>query len=427
MALTVQAVRGMNDLLPDDTSVWQQAEEVLRDVVTSYGFSEVRTPVLEHTALFNRAIGEVTDVVEKEMYTFEDRSGEQLSLRPEGTAGCVRCCLEHSLIYNQEQRLWYMGPMYRHERPQKGRLREFHQMGCEVFGLEGPDIDAELISMTREFWKRFGIDGRLRLELNSLGSAQERAAYRESLVKFLEAHFDELDEDSKRRTHTNPLRVLDTKDPKVIELLKSAPKLSDHFGEKTRAHFDGLRRLLDNQGIEYTINERLVRGLDYYNLTVFEWVSSELGAQGTVCGGGRYDGLVEQLGGQPTRAVGFGLGIERLILILTNLGIIKPKARWDVSVISSGDGADAYAARVASELRHKLPGVRVFNHCGGGSFKRQFRQADKALARVAVIIGDQEMNDNSVTIKDLRNQDTQQRTLKLEDALLAIKPMLTIN
>ncbi len=427
MALTVQAVRGMNDLLPDDTSVWQQAEEVLRDVVTSYGFSEVRTPVLEHTALFNRAIGEVTDVVEKEMYTFEDRSGEQLSLRPEGTAGCVRCCLEHSLIYNQEQRLWYMGPMYRHERPQKGRLREFHQMGCEVFGLEGPDIDAELISMTREFWKRFGIDGRLRLELNSLGSAQERAAYRESLVKFLEAHFDELDEDSKRRTHTNPLRVLDTKDPKVIELLKSAPKLSDHFGEKTRAHFDGLRRLLDNQGIEYTINERLVRGLDYYNLTVFEWVSSELGAQGTVCGGGRYDGLVEQLGGQPTRAVGFGLGIERLILILTNLGIIKPKARWDVSVISSGDGADAYAARVASELRHKLPGVRVFNHCGGGSFKRQFRQADKALARVAVIIGDQEMKDNSVTIKDLRNQDTQQRTLKLEDALLAIKPMLTIN
>lgn len=427
MALTVQAVRGMNDLLPDDTSVWQQAEEVLRDVVTSYGFSEVRTPVLEHTALFNRAIGEVTDVVEKEMYTFEDRSGEQLSLRPEGTAGCVRCCLEHSLIYNQEQRLWYMGPMYRHERPQKGRLREFHQMGCEVFGLEGPDIDAELISMTREFWKRFGIDGRLRLELNSLGSAQERAAYRESLVKFLEAHFDELDEDSKRRTHTNPLRVLDTKDPKVIELLKSAPKLSDHFGEKTRAHFDGLRRLLDNQGIEYTINERLVRGLDYYNLTVFEWESSELGAQGTVCGGGRYDGLVEQLGGQPTRAVGFGLGIERLILILTNLGIIKPKARWDVSVISSGDGADAYAARVASELRHKLPGVRVFNHCGGGSFKRQFRQADKALARVAVIIGDQEMKDNSVTIKDLRNQDTQQRTLKLEDALLAIKPMLTIN
>lgn len=427
MALTVQAVRGMNDLLPDDTSVWQQAEEVLRDVVTSYGFSEVRTPVLEHTALFNRAIGEVTDVVEKEMYTFEDRSGEQLSLRPEGTAGCVRCCLEHSLIYNQEQRLWYMGPMYRHERPQKGRLREFHQMGCEVFGLEGPDIDAELISMTREFWKRFGIDGRLRLELNSLGSAQERAAYRESLVKFLEAHFDELDEDSKRRTHTNPLRVLDTKDPKVIELLKSAPKLSDHFGEKTRAHFDGLRRLLDNQGIEYTINERLVRGLDYYNLTVFEWVSSELGAQGTVCGGGRYDGLVEQLGGQPTRAVGFGLGIERLILILTNLGIIKPKARWDVSVISSGDGADAYAAGVASELRHKLPGVRVFNHCGGGSFKRQFRQADKALARVAVIIGDQEMKDNSVTIKDLRNQDTQQRTLKLEDALLAIKPMLTIN
>ncbi len=427
MALSVQAVRGMNDLLPEDTSVWQQAEQVLRSVVESYGYSEVRTPALEHTALFNRAIGEVTDVVEKEMYTFEDRSGEMLSLRPEGTAGCVRCCLEHSLIYNQEQRLWYMGPMYRHERPQKGRLREFHQMGCEVFGLDGPDIDAQIIGMTNEIWKRFGIQDRLTLQLNSLGNAQERAAYRESLVAFLKAHFDELDEDSKRRTSTNPLRVLDTKDPHVIELLKSAPKLSDHFGPETRAHFDGLRRLLDAQGIKYEINERLVRGLDYYNFTVFEWVSSELGAQGTVCGGGRYDGLVEQLGGQPTKAVGFGLGLERLILILTNLGILKPKPRWDLSVISAGEGVDAYAMKVSSALRQALPGVRVFSHCGGGSFKRQFRQADKAMARAAAILGDQEMKDNSVTIKDLRSKDAQQRTLPLEEAVRALGDMLAGN
>ena len=322
MALSVQAVRGMNDLLPEDTSVWQQVESILRETVASFGYSEVRLPILEKTPLFCRAIGEVTDVVEKEMYTFEDRSGEMLSLRPEGTAGCVRACLEHNLIYNQEQRLWYMGPMFRHERPQKGRYRQFHQLGVEIFGLKGPDIDAEIIMLTHALWKKLGIADDLSLELNTLGTKEERKAFRDELVSYLEAHFDELDEDSKRRTHTNPLRVLDSKDPKVGEVLKGAPKLSDHFGEETKAHFEGLKALLDAAGIKYTINNRLVRGLDYYNLTVFEWVTTALGAQGTVCGGGRYDGLVEELGGTATPAVGFGMGLEVKMPMLLNNDII---------------------------------------------------------------------------------------------------------
>ncbi|MDY6323113.1 MAG: histidine--tRNA ligase [Succinivibrio sp.] len=424
MALTVQAVRGMNDLLPEDTSVWQQVEKVLKETVESFGYSEVRMPVLEHTALFNRAIGEVTDVVEKEMYTFEDRGGEMLSLRPEGTAGCVRCCLEHNLIYNQEQRLWYMGPMYRHERPQKGRLREFHQMGCEVFGLNGPDIDAEIIMMTHEIWKKFGIDQRLVLQLNSLGSAEERAAYRKSLVEFLEAHFDELDEDSKRRTHTNPLRVLDTKDEHTGELLKSAPKLADHFGEQTREHFKKLCALLEAEGIAYEVNPRLVRGLDYYNLTVFEWVSNELGAQGTVCGGGRYDGLVSQLGGNPVPAVGFGLGMERLILLLTSLGIVKARPAVDVCVLGSGEGAELAQAKIAMALRRELAGVRIMTYCGGGSFKRQFKRADKVGARAAVILGDQEIKDNSVTIKNLRDESSEQQTVPFAQAAAALRAIL---
>lgn len=426
MALNVQAVRGMNDLLPENTSVWQQVEKVLRDTLSSFGYSEVRMPVVEHTNLFCRAIGEVTDVVEKEMYTFEDRSGDMLSLRPEGTAGCVRCALEHNLIYNQEQRLWYMGPMFRHERPQKGRYRQFHQTGVEVFGLKGPDIDAELIIMTYEFWKRFGIADKVKLQLNSLGSSEERAAYRESLVKFLEAHFDELDEDSKRRTHTNPLRVLDTKDEHVGELLKSAPKLADHFGEETRAHFDKLRALLDAAGISYEINPRLVRGLDYYNLTVFEWVTDALGAQGTVCGGGRYDGLVEQLGGTPTYAVGFGLGMERLILLLETLGKIEPKSSVDVYILGSGTDIELHQARTAAFLREALPGVKIMTHCGGGSFKRQFKRADKTGARAAVILGDDEIARGSVTIKNLRDADAPQSEVALKDAPAALKTILNI-
>ena len=424
MALMVQAIRGMNDLLPEDTSVWQQVEKVLRQTMSSYGYSEVRMPIVEKTNLFCRAIGEVTDVVEKEMYSFEDRSGDHLSLRPEGTAGCVRDVLEHNLAYNQEQRLWYMGPMFRHERPQKGRYRQFHQMGVEVFGLNGPDIDAELIALTYSIWKKFGIENELELQLNSLGSAQERAAYREDLVKFLEAHFDDLDEDSKRRTHTNPLRVLDTKDEKVIEILKDAPKLSNYFGEETKNHFDRLQKFLDKLGIKYVLNDRLVRGLDYYNLTVFEWVTTALGAQGTVCGGGRYDALVEQLGGSPTKAVGFGLGMERLILLLTTLGKIAPKPNVDVYVVGAGDEVELHMLEVSNFLRTELPQARIMTHCGGGNFKKQFKKADKVQAKVAVIIGEAEIANKSVTIKDMNNQDAQQQEVAIADAPKAILEIL---
>ena len=424
MALMVQAIRGMNDLLPEDTSVWQQVEKVLRQTMSSYGYSEVRMPIVEKTNLFCRAIGEVTDVVEKEMYSFEDRSGDHLSLRPEGTAGCVRAVLEHNLAYNQEQRLWYMGPMFRHERPQKGRYRQFHQMGVEVFGLNGPDIDAELIALTYSIWKKFGIENELELQLNSLGSAQERAAYREDLVKFLEAHFDDLDEDSKRRTHTNPLRVLDTKDEKVIEILKDAPKLSNYFGEETKNHFDRLQKFLDKLGIKYVLNDRLVRGLDYYNLTVFEWVTTALGAQGTVCGGGRYDALVEQLGGSPTKAVGFGLGMERFILLLTTLGKIAPKPNVDVYVVGAGDEVELHMLEVSNFLRTELPQARIMTHCGGGNFKKQFKKADKVQAKVAVIIGEAEIANKSVTIKDMNNQDAQQQEVAIADAPKAILEIL---
>jgi len=420
----VQAIRGMNDLLPEDTSVWQQVEKVLRQTMSSYGYSEVRMPIVEKTNLFCRAIGEVTDVVEKEMYSFEDRSGDHLSLRPEGTAGCVRAVLEHNLAYNQEQRLWYMGPMFRHERPQKGRYRQFHQMGVEVFGLNGPDIDAELIALTYSIWKKFGIENELELQLNSLGSAQERAAYREDLVKFLEAHFDDLDEDSKRRTHTNPLRVLDTKDEKVIEILKDAPKLSNYFGEETKNHFDRLQKFLDKLGIKYVLNDRLVRGLDYYNLTVFEWVTTALGAQGTVCGGGRYDALVEQLGGSPTKAVGFGLGMERLILLLTTLGKIAPKPNVDVYVVGAGDEVELHMLEVSNFLRTELPQARIMTHCGGGNFKKQFKKADKVQAKVAVIIGEAEIANKSVTIKDMNNQDAQQQEVAIADAPKVILEIL---
>ena len=424
MAVMIQAIRGMNDLLPEDTSVWQQVESVLRQTLSSYGFNEVRMPIVEKTNLFCRAIGEVTDVVEKEMYSFEDRSGDHLSLRPEGTAGCVRSCLEHNLIYNQEQRLWYMGPMFRHERPQKGRYRQFHQMGCEVFGLDGPDIDAQLISLTYTIWKKLGIEKELELQLNSLGSAEERLAYKVDLVKFLEAHFEDLDEDCKRRTYTNPLRVLDTKDEKVIEILKNAPKLSDYFGEQTRNHFEGLRKFLDNLGIKYVLNDRLVRGLDYYNLTVFEWVTTALGSQGTVCGGGRYDSLVEQLGGAPTKAVGFGMGMERLILLLTTLEKIKPNSNVDVYVLGSGENSELKMLEVSNLLRDALPTARVMTHCGGGNFKKQFKKADKLGAKVAVIIGEAEITNNSVTIKNMTDKDAEQFECPVAQATDAIAKIL---
>ncbi len=422
MAQSIQAIRGMNDLLPEDTSIWQQVEKIIRQTVSSYGYSEMRMPIVEHTNLFSRAIGEVTDVVEKEMYTFTDRSGDSLSLRPEGTAGCVRAALEHSLIYNQEQRLWYMGPMFRHERPQKGRYRQFHQLGVEVFGLNGPDIDAEIICLTHDLWCKLGIAGDLTLELNTLGSNDERKVYKENLVKFLEANFDKLDEDSKRRTHTNPLRVLDSKDPQVQELLKDAPTLYDYLGEESKAHFTKLQELLTSQGISFKLNPRLVRGLDYYNLTVFEWTTTALGAQGTVCGGGRYDGLVEQLGGKPTPAVGFGLGLERLMLLLTTLGKIKVSSAVDVYVCGMGEGIEAAQLRICQQLRAALPDLGVMNHCGGGNFKRLLKRADKVQAKVAVILGEEELKNGTLTIKNLRT--TEQQVVPETEALALIKSIL---
>lgn len=422
MAQSIQAIRGMNDLLPEDTSVWQQVEKVLRDTTASFGYSEVRMPIVEQTNLFCRAIGEVTDVVEKEMYTFEDRSGDSLSLRPEGTAGCVRAALEHSLIYNQEQRLWYMGPMFRHERPQKGRYRQFHQLGIEVFGLNGPDIDAEIIALSNEIWQKLGISEHLCLELNTLGNAEERAAYKENLVKYLEAHFEDLDEDSKRRTHTNPLRVLDSKDEKVQEILKGAPSLYDFLGEESRNHFEILQKHLTSLGISFKINPRLVRGLDYYNLTVFEWTTTALGAQGTVCGGGRYDGLVEQLGGKATKAVGFGLGLERLVLLLTTLEKVAPKPQVDVYVCGMGEEAEAEQLLLCRDLRAALPGVKIMNHCGGGNFKKLLKRADKVQAKVAVIFGDDELKNNTLSIKDMAAQD--QQTVSRTDAAAAIQAIL---
>ncbi len=373
----------------------------MKNVISAYGYNEVRMPIVEMTHLFSRAIGEVTDVVEKEMYTFEDRNGDSLTLRPEGTAGCVRSCIENSLLNRDEQRLWYMGPMFRHERPQKGRYRQFHQCGVEVFGLDGPDVDAELIMMTARLWRELGIDKHVRLELNSIGSLEDRANYRTALIAFLEQHIDILDDDCKRRMHTNPLRVLDTKNPDVQAILGDAPRLSDYLGEESKQHFAGLCELLDAAGIEYTVNERLVRGLDYYNRTVFEWITESLGAQGTVCGGGRYDGLVEQLGGKATPAVGFAMGLERLVLMLETLELTEVRRSVDVYVVTAGEGTMLAGMKLAESLREQVTGLRVMSHFGGGNFKKQFKRADKVGAAVALVLGENEVADNTVVLKDL--------------------------
>ncbi|MBR9789515.1 MAG: histidine--tRNA ligase [Vibrionaceae bacterium] len=407
MAKTIQAIRGMNDCLPTQSPLWQKLESTVKSVISAYGYNEMRMPIVEMTHLFSRAIGEVTDVVEKEMYTFEDRNGDSLTLRPEGTAGCVRAGIENGLLYNQEQRVWYMGPMFRHERPQKGRYRQFHQCGVEVFGLNGPDVDAELIMMTARLWRELGIDKHVRLELNSIGSLEARANYREALIAFLEQHMDVLDEDCKRRMHTNPLRVLDTKNPDVQAILGDAPRLSEHLDEESKQHFAGLCELLDAAGIEYTVNERLVRGLDYYNRTVFEWITESLGAQGTVCGGGRYDGLVEQLGGKATPAVGFAMGLERLVLMLETLELTDVRRNVDVYVVTAGEGTMMAGMKLAEQLREEVPGVRVMNHFGGGNFKKQFKRADKVGAVVALVLGENEVADNTVVLKDLAGGEQQ--------------------
>ncbi|MCZ4373801.1 histidine--tRNA ligase [Vibrio diazotrophicus] len=401
MAKTIQAIRGMNDCLPTQSPLWQKVEGTVKNVISAYGYNEVRMPIVEMTHLFSRAIGEVTDVVEKEMYTFEDRNGDSLTLRPEGTAGCVRSGIENGLLYNQEQRLWYMGPMFRHERPQKGRYRQFHQCGVEVFGLDGPDVDAELIMMTARMWRELGISEHVRLELNSIGSLDARANYRTALIEYLEQYMDVLDDDSKRRLYTNPLRVLDTKNPDVQAVLGDAPKLSDYLDEESKQHFAGLCELLDVAGIEYTVNERLVRGLDYYNRTVFEWITESLGSQGTVCGGGRYDGLVEQLGGKPTPAVGFAMGLERLVLMMETLGNTDVRRSVDVYVVTAGEGTLSAGMKLAELIREQVPGLRVMTHFGGGNFKKQFKRADKVGAAIALVLGEDEVAGNTVVVKDL--------------------------
>ncbi|WP_220150690.1 histidine--tRNA ligase [Marinobacter nauticus] len=410
MLAKIQAIRGMNDILPDQTPVWQYVESTVRRVLGQYGYQEIRMPVVEHTELFKRSIGEVTDIVEKEMYTFEDRNGDSLTLRPEGTAGCVRAAEEHGLLFNQTRRLWYTGPMFRHERPQKGRYRQFHQIGVECFGMAGPDIDAELLILTARLWSALGLSDHARLEINSIGTSDSRKVYRQALVAYLEQNQDKLDDDSKRRLTTNPLRILDSKDPATREILQGAPSLDDYLDDESRQHFEQLKAMLDAAGVAYTVNPALVRGLDYYGKTVFEWITDSLGAQGTICAGGRYDGLVEQLGGKPTVAVGFAMGLERLILLLETLELVPEHVnnQADVYVTAMGDQAVAPAMALAETLRNELPGRIVVSHCGGGSFKSQMKKADRSGARFAVILGENEIAQGTAGLKPLRDDQPQQ-------------------
>lgn len=404
MAKHIQSVRGMNDILPDETSRWQFLEANIRRLLAAYGYSEIRLPVVEKTELFKRSIGEVTDIVEKEMYTFEDRNGDSLTLRPEGTAGCVRAAIENGLLHNQVHRLWYMGPMFRHERPQKGRYRQFHQVGVEVFGMDGPDIDAELILMTDRLWKQLGLADDVRLQINSLGTSASRAVYREQLVEYFTAHKAQLDEDSVRRLETNPLRILDSKNPAMQALNEAAPKLIDYLDDESRAHFDSLLAILDATGLKYEINPRLVRGLDYYGKTVFEWVTDKLGAQGTICAGGRFDALVEQLGSKPVPAVGFAMGLERLSSLLDEAIIPQQDYCPHAYLVLVGEAAQALGMPLAEQLRSHLPTLRLQVHCGGGSFKSQLKRADKSGAPLALIVGEEEAEKDVIAVKHLREQ-----------------------
>ncbi|QZA80352.1 histidine--tRNA ligase [Deefgea piscis] len=418
MAQTIQGIRGMNDVLPQESSRWQFFEQVTREWLAAYGYSQIRMPIVESTHLFIRGVGEHTDIVEKEMYAFEDSlNGEKLTLRPEGTAGCVRACIEHGLLYNQTQRLWYTGPMFRHERPQKGRYRQFHQMGIEAFGFSTPDVDAEVIVMLADLWPRLGLKG-MSLELNSLGDIAERAAHRAQLIQYLEGYIDILDEDSKRRLYTNPLRVLDTKNPALQEMAENAPQLIDFLGEESKAHFDTVKALLDDAGIAYTLNPRLVRGLDYYNCTVFEWTTTQLGAQSTVAAGGRYDGLVEQLGGKPCPAVGFAIGIERLMLLLEINEVAIPAQLPDAYVVHQGEAAARNAFTVARQLR--AAGLNVIYHGGSGSFKSQFKKADQSGARFAVVIGEGEVASQTVNLKTLTGEQQGKQEIVPQDQLAQV-------
>ncbi|MDG9853276.1 histidine--tRNA ligase [Pseudomonas nitroreducens] len=411
MSKSLQAIRGMNDILPDQTPAWRYLERTFADLLDAYGYSEIRMPILEFTELFARGIGEGTDVVDKEMYTFLDRNGESLTMRPEGTAGCVRAVLEHGLSGGgQVQKLWYTGPMFRYEKPQKGRYRQFHQIGVEVFNLPGPDIDAELIILTWRLWQKLGMADTVTLQLNTLGSSEARARFREDLVAYLQERFDQLDEDSQRRMTTNPLRILDSKVEATQALLVGAPSLHDYLDEESIAHFEGLKARLDAVGLRYEINQKLVRGLDYYCRTAFEWVTDKLGAQGTVCGGGRYDGLVSQFGGKPTPGVGFAMGVERLVLLLETLGVVPAELNRpaDLYVCAFGEPAELAALTLAEQLRSAIPGLRLLVNAGAGSFKSQFKKADKSGAQFAMILGDDELANRVVGFKPLRGEGEQQ-------------------
>jgi histidyl-tRNA synthetase len=409
--MKLQSIRGMNDLLPDQSPTWQYLELVIADVLARYSYREIRFPILEQTELFKRSIGEVTDIVEKEMYSFEDRNGDSLSLRPEGTASCVRACNQNGRLHNQIPRLWYTGPMFRHERPQRGRLRQFHQVGVEAFGLNGPDIDAELLLITSRLWQALKIDQAVTLQINSLGTSADRKIYRAALVDYLSARHDQLDEDSQRRLHSNPMRILDSKNADTQALLNDAPVLQDYIDSESKEHFNQLRAMLDAAGVSYEINPRLVRGLDYYSKTVFEWVTSSLGAQGTVCAGGRYDGLVEQLGGKPCPGVGFAMGMERLVLLLDELGVVPDSVGQtvDLYLVAVGD-VNRQALVLGENLRTHCPTLRLQTNCGGGSFKSQMKKADKSGASIALILGEDEAANNEVGVKFLR-QDRPQETV----------------
>ncbi len=419
MSRSIQSIRGMHDVLPDESYQWQAFEQVVRDLTAMYGYREIRMPAVESTDLFSRSIGEVTDIVEKEMYTFEDRNGDRLTLRPEGTAGCVRAGIQHGILHNQVQRLWYMGPMFRHERPQKGRYRQFHQFGVETFGMANPDIDAEIIIMSARLWQMLQLQD-IRLELNTLGSNAARAKYRDILVDYLNANREQLDEDSLRRLDSNPLRILDSKNPQMKSMIKQAPSLLDYLDAESTEEFEQLKLYLDDAGIEYTVNPRLVRGLDYYCKTVFEWVTDQLGAQGTVCAGGRYDGLVEQLGGKSTPAAGFALGIERLLAMREAANIDVPRHHADIYLLLQGESSSRKGLLLAESLRDENPGLIILSNCGAGSFKSQMKKADKSGADIALILGENEMATNTVTVKFLREQKDQQ-TISQSDIIEFLK------
>jgi histidyl-tRNA synthetase len=421
MAKNIQSVRGMNDILPTETAYWQYVENTLREVALSYGYQEIRFPLLERTELFVRTIGEVTDIVEKEMYTFKDKNDESLTLRPEGTAGCVRAGVQHGLLHNQIQRLWYMGPMFRHERPQKGRFRQFHQFGAEVFGLKGPDLDAELLLLSARFWEALQIKDKVKLHINTLGTAASRIHYRQELTAYLTANFELLDEESKHRLPTNPLRILDSKNPELRDLIIKAPKLLDFLSEEDKQHFTALLRMLDALGIEYIVDPCLVRGLDYYCLTVFEWITTELGSQGAVCAGGRYDGLVEELGGRTTPAMGFALGLERLIELIKDKTC--PGNSPHAYLVLLGDAATTAGFALAEKMRREILDLRLITNCGDGNMSTQMKRADKSGARVALIIGDDELARDVVTIKYLR-EDKPQKQVNYGDLIVELTTLV---